>query len=324
MSGHFPSRLPPGHAALRFSRIAAIGFLSSDSLVPMTHPGAPTLAECREWRATIECGFEAPVTPQSAAVRQLPLVAARIVLCNVLQVPTQSAGIQSTSERTAQPVAAALGGAAVAGGGLCAAAAPAVAGVQGPQPPPAAAGRGLGAAGPAAAALGVAAQPPQISVGCWAGGGCPRRSNGAGAAAGGGSGDTTPGLCSGSCGGGTRGWTRRHAGRRALSGSRWCGSRGSAAAAGCSTCSRRRRAGLGSSSSTDVNCGAGGTGSATASTTSRGRRRQYRCSLRRRRDCQRNSINKSWRPRRPRRRRRHPGRGKCRSRTTCAAVSQAF
>ena len=98
----------------------------------------------------------------AAAVRQLP-PAARITLCNVLQVPTQPVSIRIQSDRITQVVSAALCGAAAtqAGGGPGAAAAPVAAGVQGQALLPAA-WEGFGAAGPAAAAaaLGGAAQPP--------------------------------------------------------------------------------------------------------------------------------------------------------------------
>jgi hypothetical protein len=88
----------------------------------------------------------------AAAVRQLP-PAARITLCNVLQVPTQPVSIRIQSDRITQVVSAAPCGAAAtqAGGGPGAAAAPVAAGVQGQALLPAA-WEGFGAAGPAAAA----------------------------------------------------------------------------------------------------------------------------------------------------------------------------
>jgi hypothetical protein len=171
MSGHFTSRLPPGHAARSFTRSAALAFLRADPLLSPVHPGAPTVADCREQCAALmwlrSAGYSA------VAVRQLPPVA-RITLCNVMQVPTQPSGIQSQSDRITQAVTAALAGAAVAVGGPGAAAAPAAAGAQGQHPLQAAAGGGLGAMGPAAAAavLGGAAQPPAAAgAGPAAGGG---------------------------------------------------------------------------------------------------------------------------------------------------------
>ena len=162
----------------------------------------------------------------AAAVRQLP-PAARITLCNVLQVPTQPVSIRIQSDRITQVVSAALCGAAAtqAGGGPGAAAAPVAAGVQGQALLPAA-WEGFGAAGPAAAAAALgrcgaatsgggrrigsrwgellSAEQSRRGAGATAcrcrgsGGG---RSDGAVAAACGGSGDISPGFRRGSGGG---------------------------------------------------------------------------------------------------------------------------
>ena len=83
------------------------------------------------------------------------------------------------------------------------------------------------------------------------------RSDGAVAAACGGSGDISPGFRRGSGGGGSRGWTRRHAGRRARNGRLW--EVEAPPPAGAATNSRRRRACLGASSSTNIYCDGVGT-----------------------------------------------------------------
>ena len=167
----------------------------------------------------------------AAAVRQLP-PAARITLCNVLQVPTQPVSIRIQSDRITQVVSAALCGAAAtqAGGGPGAAAAPVAAGVQ-RLPPAGGVGR-IRSSGPGSGGSGtrkvrrshqrrgaqdwqsvgelLSAEQSRRGAGATAcrcrgsGGG---RSDGAVAAACGGSGDISPGFRRGSGGGSSRGWT---------------------------------------------------------------------------------------------------------------------
>ena len=213
-------------------------------------------------------------------MRQLP-PAARITLCNVLQVPTQPVSIRIQSDYTSGFCGPLRRGSHSSRGWARRGRSTGSSGSTRTGPPAGGVGRirssGSGSGGSGTREVRrshqrrgaqdwqsvgelLSAEQSRRGAGATAcrcrgsGGG---RSDGAVAAACGGSGDISPGFRRGSGGGGSRGWTRRHAGRRARNGRLW--EVEAPPPAGAATNSRRRRACLGASSSTDIYCDGVGT-----------------------------------------------------------------